>query len=65
MGADNIPIGGYIYPSLTTINYPIDEIAENATNLILDRIKNKESNDLKTITLSYRLVKRDSTSTAK
>ncbi len=62
VGCDNIALDEYFIPSITTIYYPIAEIAENASELILERIRNHEDRPPQTAMLSPRLLVRDSTS---
>jgi LacI family transcriptional regulator len=68
IGFDNIPISQAIYPSLTTIEQPIIEMAELVVNLLIEKIKlrNNRSNLMngniynKRIVLETKLIKRDS-----
>lgn len=43
VGFDGIDMGAYCVPSLTTIRQPFDEMAINATNMLLDMIKDEKS----------------------
>jgi len=43
VGFDGIDMGAYCVPGLTTIRQPFDEMAINATNMLLDMIKDEKS----------------------
>lgn len=43
VGFDNIPVSRLVYPQLTTISQPIQEMAELAVELLIDKIKLKEN----------------------
>jgi len=68
IGFDNIPLSQAVYPPLTTIEQPIFELAELVVNLLIEKIKFRESKtrmiDGKTyskrIMLETKLIKRDS-----
>ena len=62
IGFDNISIGEMIYPTLTTIAQPSLELAETASNLLLDKIKKKGGETLlpQQIYLKPHLVERES-----
>jgi LacI family transcriptional regulator len=68
IGFDNIPFSQTVYPTLTTIEQPIIEIAELVIDLLIDKIKlqeqrvtvNKEKPYFKRIVLETKLIKRDS-----
>jgi len=59
MGFDNIPVGKAIFPELTTVNCPLDEMAAYATKFVMDRI---EGSQFKPMEVSFKceLVIRDS-----
>ena len=44
VGFDNTPITKLVYPQLTTISQPIQEMAELAVELLIEKIKLKEDN---------------------
>ncbi len=39
VGMDNLPVSMEVFPSLTTIGYPISQMAENAVDMLLRKIK--------------------------
>lgn len=51
IGFDDTDIAKYSRPKLTTLNYPITEMAEVAANLVLDMVQAKEN--IKPYNLSY------------
>lgn len=59
LGFDNIPIASHIVPLLTTIAQPIEQIAEQATELLLHHI-NDPTMKTKSITLKTELIERKS-----
>ncbi len=60
MGLSNIEISKYCTPPLTTIAIPIHELGHVAANVLFDRISG-DSTPTKVITLSAKLLKRQST----
>ena len=64
IGADNISVGDYIKPSLTTITFQKKEIAYNAFNLLIKRIEGKK-NTPKKISVDLKLIVRESTGPSK
>lgn len=60
IGFDNSFIGELVYPKLTTIKQPIDEIASKSINLLVDIIEGNEV-EKKQIVLPVELLERDST----
>jgi len=61
-GFDDIPLASYLWPSLTTIRQPIQDLASAATNLLLNKLGRKNG-DVEQIVKS-KLVVRDSTGPA-
>lgn len=63
IGFDDVLLSRYSRPKLTTLNYPIEQMAKQAANLALDLSQQKEINDSNT-SLKHipRLIKRESTS---
>lgn len=43
VGMDNLPIAVDVYPSLTSVAYPLRQIADNALDILLRRIEQKDS----------------------
>ena len=58
-GFDDIPLASQIWPSLTTIRQPMEEMAVRATALLLRQLRGET--DEKTHTIASTLVVRDST----
>lgn len=42
IGIDDVPVGEYIYPRLTTVRQPLEEMGKLAASTLLDRIKGLE-----------------------
>lgn len=61
IGFDNIPISRAITPALTTISQPIKKIAEEAMNILFDRMKGNISSPFKEVVLLPELIIRKST----
>lgn len=61
IGFDNIPISRAITPALTTISQPIKKIAEEAMNILFDRMKGNISSPFKEVVLIPELIIRKST----
>jgi LacI family transcriptional regulator len=59
-GFDDIPLSSRIWPSLTTVNQPVEEMADHATALLLRQIRGERSNDI-AHTVESKLVIRNST----
>ena len=57
-GADNIPLTGYITPSLTTINNMSNELGETAFKLLIDMIKGKK--EIENVIVESYIVRRES-----
>jgi LacI family transcriptional regulator len=60
-GFDNAPISQYIWPSISTIKQPVEEMAAKAVSVLLEQIAQPE-NDFSTAVLDSTLVVRESTS---
>ncbi|WP_238786653.1 ribose utilization transcriptional repressor RbsR [Vagococcus coleopterorum] len=60
IGYDNIAMGNYIKPKLTTIAQPITELGERTASMLLSRIANP-TKDPEHIILPVKLIKKDST----
>jgi DNA-binding LacI/PurR family transcriptional regulator len=66
VGFDNIPFAALAAPALTTVHYPIEEIARSAATALLDRIEGRGSSDGpetadRTVVFAPTLVCREST----
>ncbi len=60
VGFDDIQFSSFIHPKLTTIRQPVDLIAFQACNLIIDRIEGKYAGEIKEIILEPELIVRES-----
>jgi LacI family transcriptional regulator len=60
IGFDNISQATAIYPALTTVAQPMDEMARTSVSLLLDRIKQRGSEARRQIILPTRLIERES-----
>jgi len=60
-GFDNSPISNQVWPSLTTISQPTEEIAQNGMNKLFRAIKKQPFDDIES-RLSCTIIKRNSTS---
>lgn len=65
MGNDDIPFSSIYVPSLTTIRYPTDEMADKASNLLLKRITEPNFRRTKKIIIPTELIIRESTARIK
>jgi LacI family transcriptional regulator len=59
IGFDDIPQASIVYPKLTTVRQPLDQMGRVAAKILLERIENPERS-LRRVTLSTHLVIRDS-----
>lgn len=60
LGIDNIPYSQYLFPSLSTINQPVDEFANQVLKMLIEIINGvKEVKD--SIMIPYNLIEREST----
>ncbi|MCK5566849.1 MAG: substrate-binding domain-containing protein, partial [Actinomycetia bacterium] len=62
MGIDDIVISSIFIPSLITIRYPVKEMVDEASKILLERIKKPVSNKNKEIIIKPELIIRESTS---
>ena len=63
VGVDNLEIGNFVEPSLTTIEQPIEKVCSLTVELLVDLINNKENyknNYNKVIIVNPKLIVRDS-----
>jgi DNA-binding LacI/PurR family transcriptional regulator len=65
IGFTDMPICDYTRPSLTTIKYPVSEIAKASSNILLSRIKEPNGFHKKKIILKPKLIIRESTAKRK
>lgn len=61
IGFTDMPICPYTRPSLTTIQYPVFEIAKASCEILLSKIKNPNASGIKKIILKPKLIIREST----
>ena len=61
IGFTDMPICPYTRPSLTTIQYPVLEIAKASCEVLLSRIKEPEASERKNIVIKPKLIVREST----
>ncbi len=61
VGMDNLPIASEVYPSLSSIDYPVSQIVENAIDILLRRIKAENEFPPSVNHIAPRLVVREST----
>jgi putative transposase len=62
MGIDDIDISSIFIPSLTTIRYPVKEMVDEASRILLNRIKQPVFKKNKEIVIKPELIIRESTS---
>lgn len=62
IGFDNIIYASYLYPTLTTINYPVLQMAQMAAQLVLERVYQIKGDEIK-FQFTPKLVERNSTRT--
>ena len=62
IGNDDISISSIFFPSLTTLHYPVKEMAHEASRILLDRIKQPIFKKNKEIIIEPELIIRESTS---
>lgn len=60
VGFDNIIYASYLYPTLTTINYPVSQMAEMAAELVMQLVYQKQNEQIKH-QFTPKLVERNST----
>ncbi|MBM3708262.1 MAG: LacI family transcriptional regulator [Actinobacteria bacterium] len=61
IGFTDMPICEYTRPSLTTIQYPVAEIAKASCDILISRIKNQTTDEIKKVLLEPKLIIREST----
>jgi len=61
IGFTDMPICPYTRPSLTTIQYPVLEIAKASCDILISRIKEPDTSKIKKIMLETKLIIREST----
>ena len=61
IGFTDMPICPYTRPSLTTIQYPVLEIAKASCEVLLSRIKEPDTSETKKVVLQPKLIIREST----
>ena len=59
IGFDNVMFAGYIFPKLTSVNYPIYDMGAMAAKTILKQVYKEDSEDLQLI-FEPKLIERDS-----
>jgi LacI family transcriptional regulator len=59
VGFDDIPQASIVYPKLTTVRQPLDQMGRVAAKMLLEHIENPERS-LRRVTLSTHLIVRDS-----
>lgn len=59
-GHDDHPLSRYIYPALTTVAQPVDDIGREAVNLLIDRVRNGRNGEFVTRLLDGALKVRES-----
>ena len=62
MGIDDIIISSIFIPSLTTLRYPVKEMVDEASRILLNRIKQPVFKKNKEIVIKPELIIRESTS---
>lgn len=60
VGYDNIGFGKFSEPNLSTINQPIERLAEEAIKLLIDKLKSNKKNTKKNIVIEPELIIRKS-----
>ena len=61
IGYDNIFLGKVIWPSLTTVAQPLQEMGFEATRLLTELMHNKKGTD-KEVYITHEIIERDSVS---
>ncbi len=61
VGFDNIEIALAVNPALTTMAQPIDDIAQKATNMLIERLQSIRTEENMRVILPAQLIVRDST----
>ena len=63
-GFDDSPTATMIWPQLTTVRQPIDEMSKTAISMLVSQLRNREVASRET-KVEYQLIVRDSTSSPK
>jgi LacI family transcriptional regulator len=61
VGFDDAPISRYVYPKLTTVHYPIADMARMASRWVLKHVYDQQDLDVQQV-FEPRLIERDSVS---
>lgn len=61
LGIDNITLGEYYYPPISTIEQDFEKLAKCCINYIIDKIQNPETQTQKQYTLKSKIIEREST----
>ncbi len=62
VGFDDIELASAVSPALTTVAQPFDELAQNATNLLIERLQGNRLEENMRVILPAKLIVRESTS---
>lgn len=65
VGFDDLPVSKLVYPRLTTVAQPFEEIGVTAAELLLNKIKNKDRKSVQNVIISTELKVRNSVKTNK
>jgi DNA-binding LacI/PurR family transcriptional regulator len=60
VGFDDLPVSKLVYPRLTTVAQPFEEIGVTAAELLLNKIKNKDRKSTQNVIISTELIVRNS-----
>ena len=59
-GFNNEPVGRFIKPNLTTVNYPAREMGETAVSMLLNRLTNSQAQHADTVVIDHKIIIRES-----
>lgn len=59
-GFNNEPLGRFIKPNLTTVDYPAREMGETAVSILLNRLTNLQSQNTGTFVINHKIIIRES-----
>lgn len=62
VGFDDLPVASEVFPSLSSVAYPLNQIVENALRILLDRILRPYNREPEVCSLNARLIVRESSS---
>ncbi len=62
VGFDNLPVASEVFPSLSSVAYPLTQIVENALRILLDRISRPYNREPEVCSLNAHLIVRESSS---